>query len=149
MGKWTFSTSLLVLTLYKRREVRDVPVLLCKGLYPTTPVWWVQAKVPRGMAAQGPQMVALQGRLLMGDPLRGPYHLMLAPLWSVEVVHVFVRSILHQGHPWRLPRAIRSAFADLTTEHLFSADRSFRPLFEASLELRRLNEERATAAGLE
>jgi len=60
--------------------VRDVPVLRRKGVYPTTQMWWEQVKVPRGMAARVPQMVALQGSQLIGEPLWGPYHLMLAVL---------------------------------------------------------------------
>jgi len=36
----TVRTSLRLLTLYEQREVRDVPVVRRKALYPTTPVWW-------------------------------------------------------------------------------------------------------------
>jgi len=79
----------------------------------------------------------------MGEPLGGPYHLMLAALWAVEVADVFLGSIRHHGHLWRLPMAIRSAFADLTPERLCSADPSARPLLEAGLKLLRLIEERA------
>ena len=74
--------------------------------------------MPRGMKARVPQMVALQGSQLMGEPLSGPYHLMLAALWAVEVADVFLGSIRQHGHLWRLPLAIRSAFADLKTERL-------------------------------
>jgi len=74
LGEWTIRTSLRVLTLYEQREVRDVLVVRRKALYPTTPVWWEHVEVPRGMAARVPQMVALQGRQLMGEPLGGPYH---------------------------------------------------------------------------
>jgi len=143
LGKWTIRTSLRVLTLYEQRGVRDVPVVRRKALYPTTPVWWEHVEVPRGMAARVPQMVALQGSQLMGEPLGGPYHLMLAALWAVEVADVFLGSIRHHGHLWRLPMAIRSAFADLTLERLCSADPSARPLLEAGLKLLRLIEERA------
>ena len=38
LGEWTVSTSLRLLTLYEQREVRDVPVVRRKALYPTTPV---------------------------------------------------------------------------------------------------------------
>jgi len=139
----TMRTSLRVLTLYKQREVRDVPVVRRTALYPTTPVWWEHVEVPRGMAARVPQMVALQRSQLMGEPLGGPYHLMLAALWAVEVADVFLGSIRHHGNLWRLPMAIRSAFADLTPERLCSADPSARPLLEAGLKLLRLMEERA------
>jgi len=66
-----------------------------KGLYPTTPVCWEQAEVPRSMAARAPQMVALQGSQLMGGPLGGTYHLMLAGLRAVEVADVFLGSMRH------------------------------------------------------
>jgi len=95
------------------------------------------------MAARVPQMVALQGSQLMGEPLGGPYHLMLAALWAVEVADVFLGSIRHHGHLWRLPMANRSAFSDLTPERLCSADPSARLLLEAGLKLLRLIEERA------
>jgi len=36
MGQWTVRTSLPLLTLYEQREVRDVPVVRRKALYPTT-----------------------------------------------------------------------------------------------------------------
>jgi len=143
MGEWTARTSLHLLTLYEQREVRDVPVVRRKALYPTTPVWWEHVEVPRDMAARVPQMLALQGSQLMGEPLGGPYHLMLAALWAVEVADVFIGSIRHHGHLWRLPMAIRSAFADLTPERLCSADPSTRPLLEAGLKLLLLIEERA------
>jgi len=39
MGEWTVRTFLHLLTLYEQREVRDVPVVRRKALYPTTPVW--------------------------------------------------------------------------------------------------------------
>jgi len=80
IGEWTVRTSLLFLKLYEQLEVRDVPAVRRKALYPTTPAWWEHIEVPRGMAALVPQMVALQGSQLMGKPLRGPYHVMLAPL---------------------------------------------------------------------
>ena len=69
-----------------------------KGLYPTTPVWWEQVEVPRGMDARLPQMVAFQWSQLMGEPLGGPYHPMPAALCAVEVADVFLGSILHHGH---------------------------------------------------
>jgi len=143
LGEWTIRTSLRVLTLYEQREGRDVLVVRCKALYPTTPVWWEHVEVPRGMAARGPQMVALQGRQLMGEPLGGPYHLLLAALWAAEVADVFLGSIRHHEHLWRLSMAIRSALADLTLERLCSADPSARPLIEAGLKLLRRIEERA------
>jgi len=141
--EWTIRTSLRVLTLYEQREVRDVPVVRRKALYPTTPVWWEHVEVPRGMAARVPQMVALQGSQLMGEPLGGPYHLLLAALLAVEVADVFLGSIRHHEHLWCLPIAIRSAFADLTPERLCSADPAARPLLEAGLKLLRLIEEPA------
>jgi len=101
------------------------------------------------MAARVPQMVAHQGRQLIGEPLEGPYHLMLAALWAVEVADVFLGSFRRHGHLWSLPLAIWSAFANLTTERLCSADPSARPLLEASLELLRLIAERATASRLQ
>jgi len=143
LGEWTVRTSLRLLKLYEQREVREVPVVRRKDSYPTTPVWWEHVEVPRGMAARVPQMVSLQGSQFMGEPLGGPYHLMLAALWAVDVADVFLGSIRHHGHLWRLPMAIRSAFADLTPERLCSADPSARPLLEAWLKLLRLIEERA------
>ena len=143
LGEWTVRTSFRLLTLYEQREVRDVPVVRRKALYPTTPVWWEHVEVPRGMAARVPQMVAHQGSQLTGEPLGGPYHLMLAALWAVEAVDVFLGSIRHHGHIWRFPMAIRSAFADLTPERLCSDDPSARPFLEAGLKLLRLIEERA------
>jgi len=98
LGEWTARTSLHLLTLYEQREVRDVPVVRRKALYPTTPVWWEHVEVPRGMAARVPQMVALQGSQLMGEPLGGPYHLMLAARWADEVADVFREHIRHHGH---------------------------------------------------
>jgi len=111
MKEWTVRTSLHPLTLYEQHEVRDVPEVRRKALYPTTPVFWEHVEVPRGMAARVPQMVALQEIQLMGEPLGGPYHLMLAALWAVEVADVFLGSICHHGHLWRLPMAIRSVTA--------------------------------------
>ena len=80
LGERTIRTSLRVLTLYEQREVRDEPVVRHKALSPTTPVWWEHVEVPRVMAALVPQMVALQRSQLMGEPLGGPNHLMLAAL---------------------------------------------------------------------
>jgi len=99
--------------------------------------------VPRGMAARVPQMVAIQGSQLMGEPLGGPYHLMLEALWAFEVANVFLWSIRLHGNLWRLPMAIRSAFADLTPERMCSADPSARPLLEDGLKLVRRIEGRA------
>jgi len=143
LGEWTIRASLHVLTLYEQREVRDVPVVRHKALFPTTPVWWEHVEVPRGLAARVLQMVALPGSQLMGEPLGGPYHLMLAALWAVEVADVFLGSFRHHGHLWRLPMAIRSAFADLTPERLCSADPSAQPLLETGLKLLRIIEVRA------
>jgi len=134
--------------LYGQREVRDVPVVRRKGVYPTTQMWWKQVEVPRAMAARVPQMVARRGSQLIGEPLWGPYHLMLAVLWADEVADIFLGSIRHQGHIWRRPLAIWSAFADLTTERLCSADTSARPLLKAGLELLRRIDELATASWL-
>jgi len=97
-GYWTVGTSLHLLTLYEQLEVRDVPVGRRKALYPTTPVWWEHVEVPRGMAARVPQMVALQGIQLIGEPLGDPYHLILAALWAVEVADVFLGCIPHHVH---------------------------------------------------
>jgi len=143
LGEWTVRTSLRRLTLYEQREVRDVPVVRRKALYPTTPAWWEHVEVPRGMAARVPQMVALQGSQLMGEPLGRLNHLLLAALWDVEVADVFLGSIRHHGRLWRLPMAILSAFSDLTPERLCSADLSAQPLLEAGLKLLRLVEKRA------
>jgi len=134
MGQWTVRTSLHLRTLYEQREVRDVPVVRCKALYPTTPEWWEHVEGHRGVAARVPQMVALQGCQLMGEPLEGPYHLMLAALWAFEVADVFPGGIRHYGHLWRLPLAVLSAFSDLTPERLCSADPSAPPVLEAGLE---------------
>jgi len=112
-------------------------------------VWWELIEKPRCMAARVPQMVALQGDQLMRDPLEGPYHLMLATLWAVDLVDVLVGKTLHHGHHWRLPLSTWSAFYDLTTELLCSADLSVRPLLEAGLELLRIIEERAKASWLQ
>ena len=133
LGEWTIRTSLRVLTLYEQREVRDVPVVRRKALYPDTSVWWEHDEVPRVMSARVPQMVALQGSQLMRKPLGGPYHLILAAQWAVQVADVFLGSIRHHGHLWRLPMAIPSVFADLTLERLCSADLSAQLLLEAGL----------------
>jgi len=145
LGEWTLRTSLRVLTLYEQREVRDVPVVRRNALYPTTPVWWEHVEVPRGMAARVPEMVALKGSQLMGEPLGGPYHLMLAALWAVELADVFLESIRQHGHLGRLPMAIPSACAELTPERLCSADPSAQPFLEAGLKLLRLIEEQSPA----
>ena len=141
LGEWTIRTTLGVLVLHEQREVREVPVSRRKALYPIAPLWWASVEVPRGMAARMPQMVALRGSKLMGEVLGGPYHIMLATLWAAEVADVFVGSIRHHGHLWRLPLVLRTAFVELTAERLCSADPSARPLLEAGLELLRLVEE--------
>ena len=105
--------------------------------------------MPRGMAARVPRMVALQVSQLMGYPLGGPYHLMLAALWAVQVEDVILESIRHHGHLWRLPLAIRSAFADRTPERLCLADPSARTLLDAGLKLLRIIEKRAAPEWLQ
>jgi len=125
----TFRPFLGLLALYMQREVRDVPRVRRKWLCPTTPVLWELDEVPRGMAAPGPQKMELQGETLMGELLGGPYHMQLATLRAVEVEDLFVGSIQHQGHLWRLPSATRSECAGLTTERLCWVDPSVRPRF--------------------
>ena len=85
--------------------------------------------------------MALRGNKLMREVLGGPYHILLATLWAVKVTDVFVGSIRHHGHLWRLPPVRRTASVELTAERLCSADSSARPLSEAALELLRLVEE--------
>jgi len=97
--------------------------------------------MPRGMAARMPEMVALRGSKRMGEVLGGPNQIMMDTLWAVEVADVFVGSIRHHGHLWRLPLLLRTAMVELTAERLCSADLSARPLLEAELELLRLVEE--------
>jgi len=46
LGEWTVCTSLRLLTLHEQREVRDVPVVRRKALYPTTPVRCEHVEVP-------------------------------------------------------------------------------------------------------
>jgi len=87
-----------------------------------------------------PQRVALQGSQLIGEPVGGPYHLMLVALWAVEVADVILGNSRSHAHHWRLPMAFRSAFADLTPERLCSADPTARPLLEAGLKLLQLIE---------
>ena len=99
--------------------------------------------MPRGMAARVPQMEALHGSHLTGEPPGGPFLLTLAALWAVEVADVILRSIRRNGHLWRLPMAIRSAFADLTPERLCVAEPSARPPLEAGRKLLRLIDEPA------
>jgi len=140
LGEWTTRTTLGVLVLHEQREVREVPVSRRKAQYPIAPLWWASVEVPRGMAARMPQMVALRGRKLMGEVLGGPYHIMLATLWAVELADVFVGSIRHHGHLWRLPLVLRTALVELTAERLCSADSSARPLLRAGLQLLRLVE---------
>jgi len=102
-------------------------------------------EVPRGMAARIPQMVGLQGSQLMFETLKGPYHIILALLWAVEVAHVLVGSIRHHERLWRLPVALREAFGVLTAERLCSADSTAQPLLEAGLVLLRRMKEQAHA----
>jgi len=118
MGEWTIRTSVILITLYEQREVRNVPMVRRENLYPAKPVWWELVEGPRGMAARVPQMVALKGSQLIGEPLGGPHHLILSTLWAVDVADVLLGSIRHHRRLWRLPLAIRSAFADITTERL-------------------------------
>jgi len=141
LGKWTIRTTLGVLVLHEQREVREVPVPRRRALYPVAPLWWASVEVPRGMAARMLQMVALRGSKLMRETLGGPYHIMLATLLAVEVADVFVGSIRHHGHLWRLPLVLRTALGELTAERLCSADSSVLLLLEAGLELLRLVEE--------
>ena len=117
-----------------------------KRLYPTTPEWWEQVEVARGVAARVPQNVARQGRHRMGELLGGPYHLMLAAFWAVDAADVFLRSIHYYGHLWRLPLAIQSVLEALTTECLCSAGPSAQPFSAAGLELLRLVEAREKAS---
>jgi len=141
LGEWTIRTTLGALVLHEQRDIREVPVSRRKALYPIAPLWRASVKVPRGMAARMPQMVALRGSKLMKEVLGGPYHIMLATIWAGEVADVFVGSIRHHSHLWRLPLVLRTAFVELTAEQLCSADPSARPLLEAGLELLRLVEE--------
>jgi len=46
----------------------------------------------------------------MREPLGGPYHLMLAALWAVEVADVFLGSIRHHGHLWRVANGYSVGF---------------------------------------
>jgi len=141
LGEWTIRTTMSVLVLHEQWEVREVPVSRREALYPIAPLWWASVEVPRGMAARMPQMLGLRGSKLIGEVLGGPYHIMMATLWAVEVADVFVGSIRHHGHLWRLPLVLRTALAELTAERLCSADSSARPLLEAGFELLRLVEE--------
>jgi len=93
------------------------------------------------VAALMPRMVSLRGRKLMGEVLKGPYHIMLAALWAIEVADLFVDSIHHLGHLWRLPLALQTALFELKGERLCSADSWVRPLLEAGLNLLCLVEE--------
>jgi len=84
--EWTIRTSLHLLTLYEQREVRNVPIVRHKGFFFTTPVWWEQVEVPRGMAARVPQMGALQRSLLMGEPLAAAYLLSIDQQFQLSVL---------------------------------------------------------------
>jgi len=149
LRKWACRNDKGPLALYEQRELRDISVARRQVLYPATPAWWASVEVLRGMAARLPHMVGLQGSQLMGETLEGPYHCMLATLWAVEVADVFVGSIRHHGHLWRLPVALREAFAVLTAERLCSADSTVQPLLEAGPVLLRRVEEQADAAWME
>ena len=149
LGEWSCRNDKGLVALYEQRELRDISVARRQVLYPATPAWWASVEVPRGMAARIPQMVGLQGSQLKGETLGGPYHIILATLWAVEVADVFVGSIRHHGHLWRLPVALREAFAVLTVERLCSADSTIQPLLEAGLVLLRRVEEQADAAWME
>jgi len=81
------------------------------------------------------------GSTLMRRVLRGPFHIILASLWAVEVADVFVSRIRHHGHSRRLPLALRTASVELTAERLCLADSTIRPLLDAGFKLRRLVEE--------
>jgi len=83
LGEWSCLNDKGILALYEQRELRDISVARRQALYPATPAWWASVEVPRGMAARIPQMVGLQGSLLMGETLGGLYHIMLATLWAV------------------------------------------------------------------
>jgi len=107
MGEWTIRKSLGQLTLNEQREIRDVPVLSLRGLYAATSGWWELLEVTCGVAARVPQWMELQGGQLMGEPLMSPWHLMLAPLWAVEVADVFLGSMRHHGHLRHLPLALQ------------------------------------------
>jgi len=141
LGELIIRIFLGVLVLDEQREIQDVPVSRREALYPIGHFWWASVHVPHGMAARMPQMVALRGSNLMGDVLEGPYHVMLATLWAVEVANVFVGSIRHHGHLWRLLLVLQTALVELTAERLCSADLSARDLLEAGLELLRLVKE--------
>jgi len=141
LAEWKICTTLGVLVLLEQREVREVSVLQRKAMYPVAPLWWASVEVPRGMAARMPQMVALRGRKLKGETLGVPNHIILAIIWAFEVADVFVGSIRHHGHLWRLPLVLRTALGELTAERLCSADLSVHPLLKARLELLRLLEE--------
>jgi len=149
LGEWSCRNDKNLLALYEQRELRDVSVARRQVLYPATPAWWAPVEVPRGMAGRIPQMVGLQGSQLMGETLGGPYHIMLTTLVAVEVSDVFVGSIRHHRHLWRLPVALREAFGVLTTERLCSADPTVQPLLEAGLVLLRLVKEQADADWVE
>jgi len=112
IGEWTIRTSFGLLMLYEQREVRDVPVVRRKGLYPTTSVWWELVEVPRGMAARVSHMVALQGGKLMGEPLGGLYHPIFPTLCATEAADVFVGNIRHHDtsgvYLWRCGTLLRT-----------------------------------------
>jgi len=149
LGERSVRTTMGILALYEQREVRDVPVTRRKELYPNTPHWWPEVEVPRGMAARIPVLVGLRGSQLIDETLGGPYHAMLATLWVVEVADVFVGSIRHHGHLWRLPLALRTACLRLTTARMCAAQPSVQPVLEAGLELLRIIEVQAQPSWLE
>jgi len=63
-------------------------------------------EVPGGIYARAPQMALLKSSQLMGKPIGGPEHLLLAALRAAEVADVFVGSIHHHGYLWRLLTAL-------------------------------------------
>jgi len=108
-GEWTVRNTLGVAGLHEQWQVREVPVTRRRALYPIAPLRWASVEVPRSMDARMPQMRELRGSKLIGEVLGGPYRIMLATLWAVEVADVFVGSIRHHGHLWRLPLVLRTA----------------------------------------
>jgi len=77
---------------------------------------WKLVEVPGGISARAPQMALLKSSQLMGKPIGGREHLLLAALRATEVADVFVGSIHHHGYLWCLLVALRQAFYHLTTE---------------------------------
>jgi len=152
LGEWSCRSDNGILALYEQRELRDTSVARRQVLYPPTPAWWASLEsleVRRGIAARFSRMVGLQDSQIMEKTLGGPYHIVLATLWAVEVSDVFVGSIRHHGHLWRLPVALREAFGVFMAERLCSADPTAQPLLEVGLVLLRRMEEQADASWME